>query len=111
MSLAPRSVKRLIGCLLMSLLCACSAASAQDSSAAQVTLTLMRDVIGKTEQCIEVRAIEKVTGLKPERRVFDNGVYVYLIWPQFGVEVFLENQRVRTVFLRNADQQLHSFFN
>lgn len=99
-SVSPFSKLLLATALLFSLLLsACSSFNASPKAASQVTLEDFLEVIGKTENSVEVLNIEKKTGLKPKRLVFDDDESVHLVWKELGVEVLIENKKVRTVFL------------
>lgn len=106
-SVAPIRSCALIAAVLFSLLLsACSSFNSAQKSASQVTLEDFQGVIGKTENSEEVLNIEKKTGLKPKRLVFDDSGTAYLVWHELGVEVLIENTKVRTVFLNSERKKL-----
>ncbi len=100
-----RKFALVIGVLFSTLACADSSVDRPLKDEPQVTLEMFQDVIGKGENSKEILDIEKASGIKPERLVFDEGATVFLVWKKLGVEVLFQNKKVRTVFLQGANRE------
>lgn len=100
-----RKFALVIGVLFSTLACADSSVDRSLKDEPRVTLEMLQDVIGKGEDSKEILDIEKVSGIKPERLVFDEGATVFWVWKRLGVEVLFQNKKVRTVFLQGENRE------
>lgn len=99
----PRTLSMALGLFVLAMLSPVSGVAGSLQEEPQITLEMLQDAIGKVEDSKEISDIEKLSKIKPERLVFDEGATVFLIWKTLGLEVLFEKAKARTIFLQGAD--------